>query len=172
MLPHDTSWVMVKFNHMQLALLHEGGVSGIVSPSQNCPVRVVQLPYLGVVRMASSLDEKKKKKKRNSGSTGWGRPLPCLLTRSCIRKKACWNAVSLYLVLRCIHTGACGSALRGPHCGPAPNVQTWIKRKCSHWCVRTCGPACGEKSAECHAVISRTRKLFFGLFMTFWGLEN
>ena len=67
---------------------------------------------------------------------------------------------------------ACGSALRVPHRGPAPNVHTWIKRECSHWCVQTCGPACGEKSAECHAVISRTRKLFFGLFMTFWGLEN
>ena len=67
---------------------------------------------------------------------------------------------------------ACGPALRDPHCGPTPNVHTWIKRKCSHWRVRTCGPACGEKPTECHAVISRTRKLFFGLFMTFWGLES
>ena len=35
---------------------------------------------------------------------------------------------------------ACRSALRVPHCGPAPNVHTWIKRECSHWCVRIAGP--------------------------------
>ena len=72
---------------------------------------------------------------------------------------------------RCIDTGAggrvCGSALQGLHCGPAHNVHTWIKRKCSHWHGWTCRPACREKPAECHAIISRTRKLFLGLCTKF-----
>ena len=64
---------------------------------------------------------------------------------------------------------ACGPAVRVPQCGLAPNVHTWIKREYLHWRVQMYGSAYGEKPAECHAVISRTRKLLFGLFMTFGG---
>ena len=53
--------------------------------------------------------------------------------------------------------------------GPALNVRTWIKRKYSHWRVRTCGPA--EKPAKCHAVISRTRKFSLACSWRFGGLK-
>ena len=36
------------------------------------------------------------------------------------------------------------------------------KRECSHWP----NPACGEKTAGCHAFISQSGKVFFGLFMS------
>ena len=79
--------------------------------------------------------------------------------------RACPKTVVLWA--RGVRVRTAGPALRA-----RTEFHTWIKRECSHWCVRTCGPACGEKPAECHAVISLTRKLFFGLFMTSWGLEN
>ena len=91
--------------------------------------------------------------------------LQCLLSRA-----SCVTYIP-YKVHSHWRVRVCGPALRVPHYGPAPNVHTWIKRECSHWRMRMCGPACGKKTAEWHAVIFNTRKLVFGLFMTFWGLE-
>ena len=62
-----------------------------------------------------------------------------------------------------------GPALWAPHCRPAQNTHIWIKSECSRWRGPTCGPACGEKPADGHAVISSTASFSLAYEWCFWG---